>query len=138
MSSSFNAGSFFIRWLFAFVLVFATYNPSGYSYVSWLWDEQTAFGPVLAIVGLLLIIAWLIFLRATLLALSWLGVILGVALCACFVWLLVDLGWLSVESTGALEYVVLLILSIILAVGMSWSHIRRRLTGQADVNDVDD
>lgn len=138
MASPFTASSFLIRWIFALLLVFATYNPSGYSYVSWVWDEQTEFGPVVAIAGLLLLIGWLIFLRATLLALSWLGVTLGVALCACFVWLLVDLGWVSVESTSALEYVVLVILSLILAVGMSWSHVRRRLTGQTDVNDVED
>jgi len=27
---------------------------------------------------------------------------------------------------------------VILAVGMSWSHIRRRLSGQADMDDVDE
>ncbi|MGB5773274.1 MAG: DUF6524 family protein [Sedimenticolaceae bacterium] len=32
----------------------------------------------------------------------------------------------------------LVLLSAILAVGMSWSHIRRRLTGQIDVDEVDD
>ena len=29
-------------------------------------------------------------------------------------------------------------LAVILATGMSWSHIRRRLTGQFDVDDMDD
>ena len=28
--------------------------------------------------------------------------------------------------------------SLLLATGMSWSHIRRRLTGQLDVDDVED
>lgn len=138
MGSSFTLSSFLLRWLFAFILVFATYNPSGYSYVSWLMNPETQFGPVVAIVGVVLLIAWVVYLRATFLALDWLGVMLGVALCGCIVWLLIDLGWLSMESRDALEYVVLLILSLILAVGMSWSHIRRRLSGQLDVNDVED
>ena len=30
------------------------------------------------------------------------------------------------------------VLSLILAVGLSWSHIRRRLTGQVDVDDLED
>jgi len=50
----------------------------------------------------------------------------------------VDVGLLSLDSTGALTWVVLLLLSLILATGMSWSHIRRRLTGQFDVDDIED
>ncbi len=138
MASSFTFGSFMLRWLFAFVLVFATYNPSGYSYISWALSSETPFGPIVAIVGVVLLIAWVVYLRATFMALDWLGVILGVALCGCIVWLLIDWGWLSMESRDALEYVVLIILSFILAVGMSWSHIRRRLSGQIDVDDVED
>jgi hypothetical protein len=69
---------------------------------------------------------------------GWLGICLGGALFACVLWLFVDLGWLSLESTGTITWLVLLILSLILATGMSWSHIRRRLTGQIDVDDVED
>jgi hypothetical protein len=32
----------------------------------------------------------------------------------------------------------LVMVATILAIGMSWSHVRRRLTGQADVDDVDE
>ena len=138
MATEFTAGSFLGRWLFAVVLVFGTYNPSGYSYISWLLAEETAFGPVLAIVGLVLLIAWIIYLRATFLSMGWLGVTLGVALFAAIIWLLVDIGWLSLDSTGIITYLALILLSLILATGMSWSHIRRRLTGQFDVDDMDD
>ena len=138
MATEFTAGSYLGRWAFAILLVFGTYNPSGYSYISWLLDEQTAFGPVLAIVGLVLLIAWIIYLRATFLSMGWLGVTLGVALFAAIIWLLVDVGWLSMDSTGIITYLALILLSLILATGMSWSHIRRRLTGQFDVDDMDD
>ena len=69
---------------------------------------------------------------------GWLGVSLGAALFASIIWLLVNIGWLSLDSTGVITYLALLLLSLILATGMSWSHIRRRLTGQFDVDDMDD
>lgn len=138
MATEFTAGSFLGRWLFAILLVFGTYNPSGYSYVSWLSAEQTEFGPVLAIIGLLLVTCWIIYLRATFLSLGWLGVLLGAALFACIIWLLVSIGWLKLDSSGVITYLALLLLSLILATGMSWSHVRRRLTGQFDVDDMDD
>lgn len=138
MATEFTAASFIGRWLFAILLVFGTYNPSGYSYYSWLLGESTEFGPVVAIVGLLLLIGWIIYLRSTFLALGILGIMLGTALFAAIVWLFVDLGWISLEATGVLTYLVLVLLSLILATGMSWSHIRRRLTGQFDVDDVED
>ena len=137
MAKDFTSGSFISRWLFAAALVFGTYNPSGFSYVGWLLAENTKFGPVLAIIGLMGLIAWIIYLRATFLSMGWLGVSLGAALFAAVAWLLVDIGWLSIDSTGVIAYLVLLLLSILLAVGMSWSHLRRRLTGQIDVDDVE-
>ena len=137
MAKDFTSGSFISRWLFAAALVFGTYNPSGFSYVGWLLAENTTFGPVLAIVGLMGLIAWIVYLRATFLSMGWLGVSLGAALFAAVAWLLVDIGWLSIDSTGVIAYLVLLLLSILLAVGMSWSHLRRRLTGQIDVDDVE-
>jgi hypothetical protein len=138
MATEFTAGSFLGRWVFAAALVFGSYNPSGYSYFSWLLGEEITFGPALAIVGLVLLSAWIIYLRATFLSMGWLGVSLGVALFAAIIWLLVDIGWLSLESTSIVTYLALLLLSLILATGMSWSHIRRRLTGQFDVDDMDD
>ena len=138
MATEFTAGSFLGRWVFAIILVFGTYNPSGYSYVSWLLAEGTEFGPVLAIVGLVLLIGWVIYVRTTFLSMGWLGIILGSALFASFIWLLVRIGWLSLGSTSMVAYLALVLLSLILATGMSWSHIRRRMTGQIDVDDVDD
>ena len=138
MATEFTAGSYLGRWVFAIILVFGTYNPSGYSYVSWLLAEGTEFGPVLAIVGLVLLIGWVIYVRTTFLSMGWLGIILGSALFASIIWLLVNLGWLSLDSTSVITYLILLLLSLILATGMSWSHIRRRMTGQFDVDDMDD
>lgn len=138
MASNFDVGSFLIRWLFAALLVFGTYNPTALSYVTWTLDAETRFGPILAIIGLLLLIGWVIYLRATFLAIGWLGVTLVAALFAAIVWLFVDIGWFTLDSTTALSWLVLLLLSLILGVGMSWAHLRRIFSGQLSTDDVED
>lgn len=138
MAKEMDAGGFLLRVVFAIALVFGTYNPTEYSYASWLLAEGTEFGPVPALLGVVLLIAWIIFLRATFLSLGVLGICLGAALFGCVIWLLVDLGWLSLDSSGAITWVALLLVALILAVGLSWAHIRRRLSGQVSVDDVED
>jgi Family of unknown function (DUF6524) len=138
MASGFTAMSFIGRWIFAAALVFGTYNPTQYAYVSWVVAEGTKFGPIPALVGIGLLIAWIIFVRATFMSMGWLGIILEAAFFLCVIWLFVDLGWLSLESGHMVVWLTLLLVSLILAVGMSWSHIHRRLTGQFDVDDVED
>lgn len=138
MARDLGAGGFLARIVFAMALVLGTYNPTDFSYVSWAFSEGHEFGPVTALLGVVLLIAWIVFLRATFLSLGWLGIVLGAALFGCFIWLFVDLGWLSLDSPTAITWVALVMLSLILAVGLSWSHIRRRLTGQVDVDDIED
>ena len=132
MADSFGPDSFLLRWLFAAVLVFGTYNPTSFSWISWVLEPENAFGPVEALVGVVLLIAWVIYVRATFRSIGWLGLALGAALFACLIWLLVDFGLLSLESTGALTWLSLILVSMLLAVGMSWSHIRRRLTDRSN------
>lgn len=138
MATPFTFSHFVGRWVFALVLVFATYNPSGYSYLDWLLAKSADISPILVIVGLVLLIGWIVYLRASFMSLGWLGIVLSGALLACFVWLLVDVGLLSLQSVSAFSWVVLVLVSLLLAVGMSWSHIRRRLSGQVDTDDLED
>lgn len=138
MANHFTITDLLGRWVFALILVLGTYNPTDFSYLSWLTAEGTGFGPVIALVGVVLIIAWIVFLRATFFSLGWLGILLWAALFGCFIWLFVDLGWLTLDSGSAITWVVLILLSTVLAVGMSWSHIRRQLTGQVAVDDVEE
>ena len=138
MSKEFTFVSFLGRLVFALALVFGTYNPTAYSYIGWLFAEGNAFGPVEALVGIMLIIGWIIFLRASFNALGPLGIILGTAFFSAVIWLLVDLGWLSLESPGAITWLALILVAMLLAVGMSWAHIRRRLSGQYSVDDVEE
>jgi len=134
-TTEFTVSSCLARWIFAAVLVFGTYNPSEFCYFKWIWDKGTEIGPVIALAGVVLLIAWIVFLKATLDSLGLLGIVLGGALFGCVIWWLIDIGLLHPESTAAFTWIILLVLSLILAAGMSWSHIRRRLTGQVDVLD---
>ena len=134
---SFNVGNFLIRLILAIALVFATYNPSGYSWYHWLVNSNFAVDPIIILAGILLLIGWIIFLRATLRSLGAAGTLLATAFFGVIVWALIYYQWLSLDNVTAMQYVALLVLSAILATGMSWSHIRRRMTGQLDVDDIE-
>ena len=125
-----------LRFLFALVIVFATYNPEGYSYFDWAILNFSV-DPFKLVVGIILVIGWVIYVRATLRSLGTIGMILVTGLCFALLWLFIDWGLIAKDSSRVMSYSALIILSIILTVGMSWSHIRRRLSGQFDVDDVD-
>ena len=61
------------------------------------------------------------------------GLLLGA-----IIWLLFDIGLLRAESMSAVTWIVLVALSAVLAIGVSWSHVWRRVTGQINVDDVED
>jgi len=128
---------FMLRFFFALVLVLSTYNPSGHSYYHWFSGQISSPTPLLALAGVLLLIGWAIFLRATLRSLGFIGLSLAAAFFGILIWMVVDAGWLHPDSFKAFSWIFLLVLSGILAVGISWSHIRRRMTGQVDVDEVD-
>lgn len=130
--------SFLIRLIAALILVFATYNPYEYSWYHLFINAPDKLDPLLILTGLVLFIGWIIYLRATLRSLGIVGTTLALALFGVFVWLLVDRDILSLDETTLLQYIVLVIIATIMAIGMSWSHIRRRLSGQLDVDDVDE
>ncbi len=134
----FGAGSFFLRFLFAFIIVFATYNPFGYSYYHWLLASLESLTPYIALAGILLIIGWTIYLRATLRSLGPIGLVLAFAFFGVLLWMVIDLGIINTDSIKAVTTLVLLLFSLVLATGMSWSHIRRRMSGQVDMDDVDE
>jgi len=139
-SREFNALSLLWRLLFALVLVLVSYNPAGFSFFHWVRDAfaEGQLGPEHYFVGTLLAIGWTILVVATLRALNAFGVILAAIAIGTFVWLLIDFGLLDADSNTAIAWISLVCLSVLLSIGLSWSHIWRRLTGQFDVDEVDD
>lgn len=133
----FGLAAFGWRWLIALLLVLLTYNPSGYSYVGWWLDQgQEGMLSVRIIAGLILLAAFIIFLRATLKSLGAVGIIIALAILGCLVWLLIDLGWVDPASRTVMSWIILVAVATVLALGISWSHIRRRWTGQIDTDEV--
>jgi len=121
------------RMVFAVVLVLLTFNPSGYSFYHWLTAPPVGISATKAFAGVLLLIGWVFCLRTAFVSLGMLGLALGAALLGTATWLLVDVGLLSLTGVSAMTWVVLLILGALLGLGLSWSLIRARTTGQVEV-----
>lgn len=126
-----------LRFIIAVMLVFSTYNPSEYSYYHWFRDMLPGIDPLVLFCGVVLLIGWTIFLRATFRSLGAFGLLLAFAFFGTLIWLLIFWDIVPVDSITTVTYIVLLVISGVLATGISWSHIRRRMTGQVDVDEVD-
>jgi hypothetical protein len=140
--SRFKAHHVLIRFVAALVLVCATYNPiDPWSYYHWalasLIEDAGSFSVFKALVGLVIAIGWIIFLRATQRSLGFFGLVLATLFFGLIIWLLIQQGWVGLDNTGALTWLILIALSGIMSLGMSWSHIRRRMSGQLDVDEND-
>jgi len=135
-----TALGFLWRFVAALLLVLVTYNPSHHSAYHWVTAAigSSTFGPMhLLLVGVLLA-GWAVFWIATWRALGTLGVTLAVVILGAIIWLLFDIGLLQSHSLSAVTWISLVCLAAVLAVGVSWSHLWRRITGQINVEDVDD
>ncbi len=133
-----SLGGFLLRTAFALALVLLTFNPSGHSYVHMLREGFPSVTPLEAVLGIALLIGWFVFMSATLRSIGVLGMLLALALFAALVWLISTWGWVSLSDTNAIVWIALVVLALILATGMAWSHLYRRWSGQATVDDVDD
>jgi uncharacterized membrane protein YozB (DUF420 family) len=122
---NFNFVGFLARWAASIVLVMVTYNPTGTSFVHWVAEVFPKVQPLQAVAGIALIGAWGFFLHSTKQALGTFGMVVATAFFAALVWLFVSQGWLSLSDTGAITWVVLGMLSFLLALGLSWSHDHR-------------
>ena len=128
---------FFLRWLFAFALLAATFNPTDWNFVRWAEANFAAQLPLTVLLGLILLLAYGIYVRATLRSIGAFGMVLVAALMAALIWVLIDWGILSLANRSLNIWLGLFALSVILGTGLSWSIIRHRLTGQSDVDEVE-
>lgn len=134
-TTQFTFASFLARYLIAIILVFVTYNPSGYSWVHWLYSDAAMVYK--AATGIVLLIGWVMYLRATWNSLGAFGTILAAGVFGVMIWMLIEWGLLALDNTSAMLWVVEFVLSGVLAVGMSWSHIRRKVSGQYDTDEIE-
>ena len=132
-----SAAGVALRFAAAVILIFATYNPEGYSYYHWAVVDWSNFDPIKALAGVVLLIGWTVFLRATARSLGTFGLILALAFFAAIVWALLYYGMIEADSRRTITYLIMFVLAGVLTAGVVWSLVRRRLSGQIDVDDVD-
>lgn len=135
--TKFNLVSFLIRVVIAMAVVFLTYNPFGWSFYDWALTPPLEFSPLKALAGVALVISWAVLLRATGRSLGPFGFILAAAFFGVLIWLVID--WFNLQADN-LKTIITLIeaaLGMVLGAGLSWSHVRRRITGQLDVDETD-
>lgn len=129
---------FILRWLIAFGLIALTYNPTEWNFTTWVsttWPDQM---PLAVLLGLLLLVGYIIYLRATLRSIGPFGMALVAAIFGALIWVLVDFGIVRLDNPGLNTWLGIVALSLVLGIGLSWSIVRRKLSGQADVDDVEE
>ena len=129
---------FVIRWIFAFALLAATYNPTHVNYVSLARANAETNLSMVVLLGLILFVGFIIYLRASFRSIGVFGMILILAVMTTIIWVLFDQGVISLANPTVNTWIAIFALSVVLAIGLSWSIVRRRLTGQTDVDDIDE
>jgi hypothetical protein len=124
----------FMRLVAALAVVLLTYNPSGHSFYHWVMEDFASITAVKAFVGALLLVGWVICIRTAFVSLGALGLLLSVLVLGTLVWMLRDYGILNPDNPSLLSWVTLIVIGIILGVGLSWSLLRARMTGQVEVD----
>lgn len=128
---------FLLRWIGAFILLAVIFNPTSWNYVTWAreaWGSQT---PLIVFLGLVLAVVAMVYLVATMRSIGILGAIIIAAIFAAALWVLTDWGLLGLQNPALNIWLGILVLSLILGIGMSWSILRQRLSGQQTTDEVD-
>ncbi len=138
--TKFSWGNYLLRLIGALLLVFLTYNPEQISFYHWVRPviaDFSRFEVLMAFAGVVLLIGWAIYLRATMRSLGAFGTFLAVAFFATLIWVLITYTPIPKDNVKVVVYLVLAGAAGVLSVGISWSHVRRRVTGQLDVDETD-
>ena len=129
---------FVLRWVFAFLLLAATYNPTPYNYIAMITGGTGDALSVTVLAGLVLCVGYIVYLRATLRSIGLFGMLLVLAIFAALIWVATDFGLLDLSNPSVNTWIALVAGATVLGVGLSWSHVRRSLSGQSDMDDVDE
>jgi hypothetical protein len=129
---------FLIRFACAFALLAATYNPTQWNFYRWATVNYDAQLPITVLFALILLVGYIIYLRATLRSIGLFGMLLILAVIGTVLWVFYDQGWIRLDNPTFITWLAIIALSLVLAIGLSWSIVRRTISGQADVDDIDE
>lgn len=127
-----------LRWLGAFGLLSATFNPTQWNFYRWAEAHYKTQLPLTVLLGLLLAVAFIIYVAATLRSLGAFGMLMVAAVFAALIWVLVDWGILATGNSALNIWLGILALSLVLGIGLSWSILWQKMSGQATVDEVDE
>ncbi|MFT5067640.1 MAG: ABC-type Fe3+ transport system permease subunit, partial [Reinekea sp.] len=65
------------------------------------------------------------------------GMLLVLAVAGTLLWVLFDQGIIDLTNPTINTWLGIVVMSLVLAIGLSWSIVRRKISGQTDVDDVD-
>jgi hypothetical protein len=122
------------RLVAALAVVLLTYNPTGYSFYHWAMRDFADINAIKAFLGTLLLVGWVICIRTAFTSLGALGLILSALVLGTLVWVLTDYGILDPDRPSLLSWISLIVIGIIFGIGLSWSLLRTRVTGQVEVD----
>ena len=123
-----------MRLLGALAVVLLTYNPTGNSFYHWALRDLVNITALKAFAWALLLAGWVICIRAAFISLGRVGLVLSALVLGTLVWVLTDYGVLDPDRPSLLSWISLIALGIILGIGLCWSLLRARVTGQVEVD----
>jgi hypothetical protein len=121
-----------VRTLACFLLVFATWNPTGYSFIAWARYSHWATTPEIAVAGILLLGLHILFLRIAWLSLGADGISAALAIILAGMLTLYEFDLIDPWRGVILTYLLLCAFSLVLAIGVTWSLLKRRIVGQSN------
>jgi hypothetical protein len=124
---------FAIRWLWCALLIFATFNPTGYSYFHWVMGASEGQVSLKVLAGIALLTGDIALLRMMMVSVGYQGTAAIFSVIAVFLLSAIEFGLIERGSALWSGYWVLFILVTLLAVGLTWSHVQLRVTGERDV-----
>jgi len=126
----FGLDSFFLRFIVAAVVVFATYNAEGFSYFHWILNNLGSLNLYMAAGAVILVLSWIMLIRASIISLSLIGFSLITVAFALLAWYIIHQLGLNASSKGAIIYIIELAIALVLSVGVPWSNIKRKFSRQ--------
>ena len=129
---------FFSRWIYAFVLIAVTYNPTSFNYISWAQDNYTQELPMTVFLGLIIGLGYSISLRTIFKAAGRLGTLALFTVMLALLWVLDDRGLLMPGDDPLYVWLGILCFSGLLAIGLSWELVRRKVETPPSSRDYDE
>ncbi len=132
-TSNFIVRYFLVRWLLCAFVVFATYNPSGYSLFHWLQSSGSDYLAIKAVLFIGLFWIYLTILSISRAAMGPRGLYAAIVSVILLLYGLMDIENSSETLLSFLRYIQLVTLATALAIGVTWSKVRGMLIGQRTV-----